>query len=46
MQCLKQEHECERQGSASLAMVIGRHVTTFGLCSLQPKKHSVLPVTD
>lgn len=43
MHCLKQEHKSERQGSASPTMVIVRHVTTFGLCSLQATKHVCAP---
>lgn len=43
MQCLKQEHRSARQGSASPAMVIGKHVTTFGLFSSWPTKHFCVP---
>lgn len=43
MQCLKQEHRSGRQGSASPAMVTGKHITTFGLFSLWPTKHFCVP---
>lgn len=46
MWCLKQEHESGRQGSASPAMVIGRHITTLVSALCSPQTTSLLPVTS